>query len=84
MPRMDLDSPCVPVGGRVALFGGLGDGCRCRSRYRSTWGVPSGYASIGDQIGGHSSDYVDGGLITKLSQERVAPGLFLLSGVLTT
>ena len=25
MPRMDLDSPCVPVGWRVALFGGLGD-----------------------------------------------------------
>ena len=47
-------------------------------------GVPSGYASVGDQIGGHASDYVDGGLITKLSQERVAPGLFLLSGVLTT
>ena len=23
--RMDLDSPCVPVGWRVALFGGLSD-----------------------------------------------------------
>ncbi|CAH0484585.1 unnamed protein product [Peronospora farinosa] len=25
MPRMNLLSPCVPVGWRVALFGGLGD-----------------------------------------------------------
>ena len=29
IPRMDLDSPCVPVGWQVALFGRLGLRGRC-------------------------------------------------------
>ena len=65
IPRMDLDSPCVPVGWRVALFGRLGGRGRCFGLERGRLGAPSGYASLGGPVGGHSIDSVESGLITK-------------------
>ena len=48
IPRMDLDSPCVPVGWWVALFGRLGQRGRCfnleRGRPGSKWICFTGWA----------------------------------------
>ena len=47
-------------------------------------GGPSGYASVGKPVGGHSIDLLESGLL--FMQGDCVPGLFLvyISGVLTT
>ena len=75
MPRMDLLSPCVPVGWRVAVFGRLGEDADV------DLGGSSGYASLG---GSHSIDSVENGH-NEILQGYEPPGLFLvITGVLTT
>ena len=55
---MDL-VPFVPVGYRVALFGRLVRRGRCFGLERARPGAPSGYASLGGPVGGHSIDSVE-------------------------
>ena len=80
MPRIDLDSPCVPVGWQAVLFNRLGRGVRRHGRVR-TW-AGSGYASLGGPVGGHSIYLVEIRPIAKLIRKLVAPGLsFIIPGI---
>ena len=79
-PRMDL-VPFVPVGYRVALFGRLVRRGRCFGLEGARPGAPSGYASLGGPVGGHSIDWT----CNQVLQVAYPPGLFLVvSGVLTS
>ena len=62
MPRMNVDSPSVPIVRRVSLFGRLGWRRKCvrLDGYR-TWAL-SGYASLGGPVDGHLINLVDSGL----------------------
>ena len=74
---MDLDLPCVPVGWQVAFFGRSGRRGRCFGLEKGRPGDPSGYASLGGPVGGHSIELVESGRITKFVRYLVTPGLFL-------
>ena len=75
MSRIDLDTTCVPVGWRFALFGRLGRRLRCVSLGSGRPWVPSGCFSLGGTVGDHSIDSVESGLINKSFRYPVAPGL---------
>ena len=76
MPRMSLLSPCVPVGWRVALFGGLGDDVDVCLEGGRPGGASGGYASLGGPVGGHSIDLVESGLRAKFFRGACRPWPF--------
>ena len=73
--RIEIYSTCVPVGWRVALFGGLGSRPRCVILGRGRIWDSREYDSLGEPVGAPSINSVDSRCIYKFSRWLVARGL---------